>query len=625
MNETTFEFHGRQCSCIHDVETAKARLRQAAQASVIAIDTETRGLYGPLVAISFCHSNEPNHGFVMFAKDIPVAAIKEELQAAADVEGAYANYSYDAAILLREGIRTNPKTDVIVTSWIIDSDSLTHNLKDLTARWIGVQMITLDELFGSKAIAKAMNYDFSSLPITRDVIVYACSDALFTLALHFDFESKITPKTKFIYDMENRLLPVIFRMEQRGVMVETKRLDELAVKFQEEVDKEREELYKLAGHKVEINSTRELAHLFFNEFNLPVQDVTKTGQPSCSAKALAPIANVPIVAAVLKLKSNIKLLKDFILKLPTFVGDDSRIHASFKQIGTKSGRICCTNPNLMQIPKKGGSTIRSAFVPTPDHYFYDIDYGQIEYRVFASMAGDEKLKKAFIDKVDFHASTASDVFHKPIEEVTSDERKKGKICNFAILYGASGYGLSHQINCTPEEGDELINSYFASHPKVTQFIRQSQAFCSTNKMVYTYFGRPRHLPMISNPAFAKGVLRQCVNTQIQGTAADILKLALLRVDKVCREKYAGKAFLLLTIHDELLFEVHNSVPLEEFSKDIKEAMQIKVDGWVDLIADPSYGPDWGNLTEMEDGDTANKSAHEEEEELALVDENGDLT
>lgn len=580
-----------------------------------AVDTETMGLHGSIVGASF--SCSPDRAFYLpfnhlgYAYNLPIDEVMPLLKKFLEEQPcAYANASYDWQVFADFDIDCNIGDDTLLMSYVYDVSQMSHGLKQQTKLRLGLEMIEISELFpkpvGRKKIANA-DIDFAKLNPDSDAVrIYACSDAACTLQLREWFAPKMK-EFEFIYDVERRLIKRMAKMEKTGFRVDKAALEAENEEYKAELVEDLENLFTMFGRRIEINSPKQLAAVLFNDLGLPVLETTKSGAPSTSSKVLQQLADdYPVVAALINYKSKSKLQNAFLEKLPQDVGPDGRIHTSFKQAGAKSGRICSQQPNLMQIPKKGGSFIRKAFIPRDGYYIFDIDYSQIEYRVFSSMAHEESLMEAFTTGVDFHSRTASMVFNIPMEDVTDAKRKLGKIANFAILYGVTPYGLSKQMGISEGEAEQIMTRYFQSAPNIQAYVEHTKDEALRNGYIKTYFGRKRALPELQIPALREKALRKAVNTTIQGTAADILKIAMVRVDKMLNEKYAdGKADLLVCVHDELVFEVSNDIPKEQFYEDVRACMEIQLPGFVPIKADAEWGPTWGDLQAI--GHSKNKN------------------
>lgn len=588
------------------------------------VDTETRGLFGEIVGASFCAA--PGKAYYLpfghrVGNNLPVDEVMPLLKEFLEEQpGVYANASYDWQIFADHDIDCNIGDDTMVMSYLYDVSQMSHGLKQQTKLRLGIEMIEITDLFpkpaGRKKIASA-DIDFSILnPDDDSVRIYACSDADCTLRLREWFAPKMK-EFEFIYSVEKRLIKRIAKMERIGFKVDKKALEDENEIYKAQLEQDLENLYKMFGRRIEINSPKQLASVLFNDLGLPILETTKSGAPSTSSKVLAALADdYPVVKALIDYKSKSKLQTAFLEKLPKDVGKDGRIHTSFNQCGAKSGRICSSGPNLMQIPKKGGSFIRKAFIPEDGYYIFDIDYSQIEYRVFSSMAQEKSLMDAFINGEDFHAKTAALVFNLPLSEVTDAKRKLGKIANFAILYGVTPYGLAKQMGISEGEAEQIMSRYFQNAPNILSYIDKTKKDAMQKGYIKTYFGRKRELPELKIPALKEKTLRKAVNTTIQGTAADILKIAMVRVDKMLNEKYGnGMANLLVCVHDELVFEVHESIPKEEFYADVAKCMEIPLEGFVPIKADPEWGPNWGSLESLFEDSSA-----EEEVDISLGDE-----
>ena len=432
-----------------------------------------------------------------------------------------------------------------------------------------------------------------------DVYAYACEDADVTLRLMAQLEAEMERGgvTAVFRDIEMPLMPVLARMERNGVRLDTDALAETGRLFQSRMEQLEAEIYQLAGHPFSITSPRQVGVVLFDELRLSERArKTKGGQYSTSEEVLESLrTRHPIVEKILAHRGLKKLLGTYVDALPRLVNPETgHIHTSFNQAVTATGRLSSSNPNLQNIPVRGddGREIRKAFVPEPGCIFFSADYSQIELRIMAHLSGDEHLIQDFREGKDIHAATAARIFKKPLEAITRDERRKAKTANFGIIYGISAFGLAERMEVSRTEAKELIDNYFATYPKVRDYMRESVEQARRRGYIETLFHRRRYLPDINSAnAVVRGYAeRNAVNAPIQGTAADIIKRAMVGIDRrLAEEKLRSK--MILQVHDELNFSVQPE-ELDRVRRIVVEEMEGACALSVPLLADCGEGRNW---------------------------------
>jgi DNA polymerase-1 len=465
-------------------------------------------------------------------------------------------------------------------------------------------MLSLSDILG-KGI---FNFALAPLELGR---LYAATDAFATIMLYYKL--KDSTDSGFIYDLEARLLPIVANMEYRGIKIDTESLKKATETLDLENKQLTEEIYALAGSRFNISSSAQLLKVLYEDLHLPVTDYTNdtSGVPSTDKDALKKLEH-PIIAPLLKYKSNQKLITTFLKKLSTTLGTDKHVHTTLNSYGAISGRFTSNSPNLQQIPKAKDATensavLRKAFVADEGYYLLDVDYGQIEYRVFASLCGDAFLRSAFERGVDFHSQTASVMFGVPLDKVTDALRHKGKTINFGLLFGMQAYGLSQQLKCPEEEAQKLLDMYFEKMPTVKRWIANEKDRIRMSGESLTIYGRRRKLPKAKlhihdqeHKSMVAKALREGVNHKVQGTAADMLKISMVRLNNALKGK---DMYPILQVHDELIFLVSESIPVAEAVALVKNAMELKIEGFVPIVAEASVGYSWGGAVEYEEGMT----------------------
>lgn len=505
------------------------------------------------------------------------------------------NIKYDLTVLANYGIKLHaPMFDTMLAHYLVQPE-LRHNMDYMAEVYLNYRTIHIDELIGPKGRGQKSMADLSPIDI-RD---YACEDADVTLRLKQPLEEEMQKNelTRVFYDIEMPLMPVLAKMERNGVVLDTKALAETGNHFRQRMEQLEREVYELAGHPFLLTSPRQVGEVLFDELKLNEKaKKTKSGQYSTGEEVLEGLRDKhPIVGKILAHRALKKLISTYIDALPKLINPTTgHIHTSFNQAVTATGRLSSSNPNLQNIPVRGddGREIRKAFVPESGCIFFSADYSQIELRIMAHLSQDEHLVNDFREGRDIHAATAARVFHKELDEVTRDERRKAKTANFGIIYGISAFGLAERMEVSRTEAKELIDNYFATYPKVKQYMEQSVELARQRGYIVTEFGRRRYLSDInSRNAVVRGYAeRNAINAPIQGTAADIIKVAMIRIDERF-EREGIKSKMILQVHDELNF----SVLPEEFDR----VKQIVIDEMehaftlsVPLLADCGEGQNW---------------------------------
>jgi len=505
------------------------------------------------------------------------------------------NLKYDLEVLRNYGIELKGQMwDTMIAHYLIQPE-LRHNMDYMAEIYLNYQTIHIDELIGPKGKNQRSMRD---LPPSQ-VYEYAAEDADITLRL----KNKLEPELKkfkcedLFYDIEMPLMPVLAEMEMNGVCLDTESLKETSTILTNRVLEIEQRIYELAGGQFNIASPKQVGEILFDKLKIVEKaKKTKTGQYVTSEEVLQQLKHKhEIVADILEHRGLNKLLGTYVDALPSLINKRTgHIHTSFNQTITATGRLSSSDPNLQNIPIRGedGKEIRKAFVPEPDCLFFSADYSQIELRVMAHLSQDENMIRVFKEGKDLHAATAANIYKKPIEEVSRDERTKSKRANFGIIYGITVFGLAERLDIPRDEAKMLIDGYFATFPQVHDYMERSKQVAREKGYVTTLFGRRRYLPDInSHNATVRGFAeRNAINAPIQGTAADIIKVAMIRIFQ--RFKAEGiKSKMILQVHDELNFSV---VPEEkEFvEKIVIEEMQNAITLAVPLVADSGFGANW---------------------------------
>lgn len=485
--------------------------------------------------------------------------------------------------------------DTSVAHYLLQPETSNHSIARLAETMLGCETVTLESLTGPKG----KNYrDVSQLTAT-ELCNYVCQNADYALRLKPMLHSKIEQleMQRLLCDMEFPLIEVLASMEMAGVRVDVKALNEYSRQLTQKVDLLEAECVELAGVQFNTSSPAQVGEVIFDKLGLdPKAKKTRKGQYSTTEEVLVKLKDRhPIVGKILELRGIRKLLSTYVNALPQLINPRTgRIHTTYNQTVTATGRLSSTNPNIQNIPVRNdeGREIRRAFIPAQGNVFFSADYSQIELRLVADMSGDETMVNAFLANEDIHALTAAKIYHEPIEKVTSEQRRKAKTANFGILYGISAFGLSERLEIPRAEASMLIDGYFASFPGVRRYIDESIAHAHEMGYVTTLYGRRRVLPDINsrNGNLRNFSERNAINAPIQGTAADIIKIAMIRIHRRFKEE-GLQSKMIMQVHDELNFDV---IPaeLDRVREIVKTEMEGAYHGRVPLTASCGAAGNW---------------------------------
>ena len=505
------------------------------------------------------------------------------------------NLKYDLEVLRNYNIHLcGPMWDTMIAHYLIQPE-LRHNMDYMAEIYLNYKTIHIDELIGPKGKGQRSMRDLSPTLVYE----YAAEDADVTLRL----KNKLEPELKkfecekLFYEIEMPLMPVLAEMEMNGVCLDTQSLAETNKQFTMRMNEIEQRIYELAGQQFNIASPKQVGEILFDKLKIVEKaKKTKTGQYVTSEEVLQQLKNKhEIVADILEHRGLKKLIGTYIEALPKLINPRTgHIHTSFNQTVTATGRLSSSDPNLQNIPIRGedGKEIRKAFVPEPGCVFFSADYSQIELRVMAHLSQDPEMIEVFREGKDLHAATAANIYKKPIEEVTRDERTKSKRANFGIIYGITVFGLAERLDIPRDEAKMLIDGYFQTFPEVHDYMEKSKEVARKQGYVTTLFGRRRYLPDINSAnATVRGFAeRNAINAPIQGTAADIIKVAMIRIHQ--RFKAEGiKSKMILQAHDELNFSVFPNEK-ERVEAIVLEEMQRAFPLTVPLVADSGFGDNW---------------------------------
>ncbi|KAB2666327.1 DNA polymerase I [Brucella tritici] len=565
-------------TCIRDIATLKLWLAEAVEIGVLAFDTETTSL-DPMQAelVGFSLALAPGRaayiplqhksgagdllGGGMVEGQIPLgealAALKVVLEDASVLKIAQ-NMKYDWLVMRRHGINAVSFDDTMLISYVLDAGTGSHGMDPLSERWLGHTPIPYKDVAGSGK--SAVSFDMVDLDRAT---AYAAEDADVTLRLWQVLKPRLAAEGLMsVYErLERPLVDVLARMEERGIAVDRQVLSRLSGDLAQAAAAYEDEIYELAGERFNIGSPKQLGDILFGKMSLSGASKTKTGQWSTSAQVLEDLAaeGHPLPRKIVDWRQLTKLKSTYTDALPGFINPETkRVHTSYAMASTSTGRLSSSDPNLQNIPVRTaeGRKIRTAFIAEPGNKLVSADYSQIELRVLAHVADIAQLKQAFADGIDIHAMTASEMFGVPVEGMPSEVRRRAKAINFGIIYGISAFGLANQLSIPREEAGQYIRTYFERFPGIKDYMEATKAFAREHGYVETIFGRRAHYPDIkaSNPQVRAFNERAAINAPIQGSAADIIRRAMIRMeDALAGQNLAAR--MLLQVHDELIFEV----------------------------------------------------------------------
>lgn len=510
------------------------------------------------------------------------------------------NVKYDISVLKNYNINVaGVEFDTRVASYLLNPGTRQHNLENLSFARCGHQKINKTELLG-KGKDKI---EFADIPLEK-IYNYCCEDADFTFRLvkKLKLDLKKLKLDKLFYSIEMPLISVLIKMERNGIKINQEFLRKKSIEFQKRISEIIKKIYELAGVEFNVNSPKQLKEILFKKLNLSTVGIKKikTGL-STSAEELEKLKNIhPIIILIQENRELEKLKNTYLDALPKLINlKTNRLHTSFNQTITATGRLSSSNPNLQNIPvrTKEGSEIRRAFIAKKGYKLLALDYSQIELRLAASMSGDKKMIKAFADGVDVHASTAAEINQIDLQSVTSEMRSQSKATNFGVLYGQGPRGLSRAAGISYERAQEFIQTYFNVYSGVKNFIDKTIKIAYEEGFVETLFKRRRYLPDINStmPQIKKAAERMAINAPIQGTAADMIKIAMIEVQNFIDKNYKDDEIkMLLQVHDELIFEIKEK-KIKKIADEIRKIMESVVKLKVPIIVDAKVGNNWGEM------------------------------
>jgi DNA polymerase-1 len=587
------------------IETAEQRASLRAELSVqkeFCFDTETTGLdtiTSELVCMSFSYRPHEAYCVTLPANREQATAVVQEFRFVFGDEKILKigqNIKYDLSILKNYGLEIRgPLFDTMIAHYLIQPETK-HNLDDLCEQYLNFRKITTDTLIGGKGLFQKTMRD-ADLKQLRD---YSCEDADFTLQLKQALEPELNAsETRTLFDeIEMPLIHVLADMELAGVKLNTSELAVYAEVLRKQIIEIEREIISIAGEEFNVSSPKQLGVILFEKMKIdPNAKMTKTKQYSTSEETLEKLQDKnPIVAKILEYRGLKKLLSTYVETLPLLINPKTKkLHTSYNQAVAATGRLSSTNPNLQNIPirDENGRELRKAFIPSDsEHTFLSADYSQIELRIMAAMSKDSQMIDAFRHNQDIHAITASKIYKVPVEQVTSDMRRKAKTANFGIIYGISSFGLSQRLNIPRTEAKQLIDGYFENFQDIKKYMDSSIEVARSKGYVETIKGRKRYLNDINSAnAVVRGVAeRNAINAPIQGSAADVIKIAMINIWKAMNKKKL-QSKMILQVHDELDFDVW--IPeLDQMKAIVKHEMENAVNIGVPLTVEMNAGDNW---------------------------------
>ena len=599
-------------SLINDESEIMGYLRQAEEIGEICIDTETTSLdphQADLVGISLstkigyaCYIPIGHNSHKNLDENKVIKILKPILEDKS-IKKIGQNIKFDFIILFKRGIEMNTIEDTMLMSYVLDAGKNRHNMDTLSEIHLSHKPISYKEIVGTGK--KQINFSEVDIKLAKD---YAAEDADITYRLYKIFQKnlKLEKLTNIYETFEKPLIKILALMEINGVKIDQNFLKKLSTKFQKKIEILEKQIFKISKKEFKIGSTKQLGEIMYNDLKIANIKKTKKGSFATSASVLEDLAfkGYDLPKLVLEWRQLSKLKNTYSDSLPEhFNNNTKRVHTSFLLAATTTGRLASSDPNLQNIPIKteDGKDIRKAFVAEKNMLFISADYNQIEMRILSDLADVKELKKAFKNNEDIHSLTASQIFNTDIKKVTNDMRRKAKAINFGIIYGISQYGLAKQINVSNNEAADFLNAYFLRFPEIKDYMSSTIKFCRKSGYVSNIFGRRTHITGINDKNFNVRNFqeRAAINAPIQGSASEIMRLAMIRInEKLLNKKYKNSK-MILQIHDELIFEIPKK-DLNIMSKIIKDEMTSVQNSdlhsfSIPLSVDINYGENWGLL------------------------------
>ena len=587
-------------------------IEEAEEVGEVAVDTETTSLdphQADLVGISLC-SKVGKACYIPVGHNSPKCIKKEEvikklkkILEDPSIKKIGQNIKFDFIVFYNHGIILSSIEDTMLMSYVLDAGKNRHNMDTLSEIHLGHKTISFKEIVGTGK--KEINFSEVDLNKAKD---YAAEDADITFRLYQKFIKNLKlEKMINIYEIfEKPLIKILALMEIEGIEIDSKFLKSLSSKFEKKILKLEKEIFKISKKEFNIASPKQLGEIIYNDLKIAGLKKTKKGSFATSASVLEDLAfkGHEFPKLILEWRQVSKLKNTYSDALPEHINPNTkRVHTSFLLAATTTGRLASSDPNLQNIPIKSedGKDIRKAFTAKKDHVLISADYNQIEMRILADLADVKELKKAFKNKEDIHSLTASQIFNIDIKKVNQDHRRKAKAINFGIIYGISQYGLAKQINVSNYEAEEFLNSYFAKFPEIKVYMDNTIKFCRKSGYVNNIFGRRSHFNGINDKNFNVRNFqeRAAINAPIQGSASEVMRLAMIRLDKMLSEQKNSNSKMLLQIHDELIFEIpkkDENMMIKLIEKEMTSVSKSDYHSFsTPLTVDINTGDNWGSL------------------------------
>lgn len=593
---------------ILDEATFNQWFEKIKQADIVAFDTETTSLdymEAELVGMSFCM--EPGvAAYLPVAHDYPDAPeqlsrdwvleqLKPWLEDPAQIKVGQ-HLKYDKNVLANYNIVLDGiGFDTMLESYVLNSTGSRHDMDTLAQNYLNHRTVHYEEIAGKGA--KQLTFNQIDL---EQAAFYAAEDADITLRLHNVLWPKVAAEDtlkKILLDIEVPLASILARVEQQGVLIDSQQLNQQSQQLATRIMELEKEVHKMAGEAFNLGSTKQLQHILFEKMELPVVKKTPKGAPSTSEEVLQELAlDYPLPALIMEYRGLTKLKNTYTDKLPKMINHRTgRVHTSYHQAVTATGRLSSTDPNLQNIPIRNeeGRRVRKAFIAREGYKIVAADYSQIELRIMAHLSGDKGLLDAFAHGKDIHRATAAEVFNVAEDDVTDNQRRSAKAINFGLIYGMSAFGLAKQLHVSRQEAQEYMDLYFKRYPGVLDYMDRTREFAKEHGYVETVFGRRLYLPEIksSNGARRKGAERAAINAPMQGTAADVIKMAMIQVDDWIRSNNNDDVVMIMQVHDELVFEIKQA-SLDSHVATIVDLMEQAATLSVPLKVEAGNGENW---------------------------------
>lgn len=607
-DSTPVEAIATQYDCILTEAELDAWIAKLKEADLMAVDTETTSLdymVAELVGISFAVEAGKaaylplTHDYVGAPTQINKTVALEKLRPLLEdpkLKKVGQNLKYDISILANAGIKLQGVAfDTMLESYVFNSVASRHDMDGLALKYLGHKNISFEEIAGKGA----KQLTFNQIPL-ETAAPYAAEDADITLRLHQHLWPRLEKEAELaamFTEVELPLIQVLSDIERQGVLIDSMLLGQQSDELARKIDTLEEKAYDIAGEKFNLGSPKQLQVLFFEKLGYPITKKTPKGAPSTAEEVLVELAlDFPLPKVILEHRSLSKLKSTYTDKLPLMVNARTgRVHTSYHQANAATGRLSSSEPNLQNIPirTEEGRRIRQAFIAPDGRKILAADYSQIELRIMAHLSQDAGLLKAFAEGKDIHRATAAEVFGTDFDEVTTEQRRRAKAVNFGLIYGMSAFGLARQLDIPRHEAQTYIDTYFARYPGVLRYMEETRAGAADLGYVSTLFGRRLYLPEIRdrNAMRRQGAERAAINAPMQGTAADIIKKAMINIAQWIKTETQGEITMIMQVHDELVFEV-DADKAEALKKTICTLMAQAADLDVELLAEAGIGNNW---------------------------------